>query len=109
MDLVKKLAVGATTIAIALTSVTPAFAAKAYNKDISGGSIAKAKAVEKTTYNVGVLNVDTTTVGVNVVVANSGLNFQKSGKNSDGTKLVSGDAQAKGTGSQVVNQTVLNF
>lgn len=109
MDLVKKLAIGATTITIALTSVTPAFAAKAVVKNIHGGSYATATAVETSTYNVGVLNVGTTTVGVNVVVANSGLNFQESGKKSNRTKLVSGDAQAIGTGSQVVNQTVLNF
>ena len=107
MDLVKKLAVGATTIAIALSSVTPAFAATAWNKNVSGGSFARAVAIERTTNVVRVRNGFTMVEGNSLIVANTGFNGQFGGD--DGNSIQTERATATGGSYLEINKTVVKY
>ena len=109
MNLIKRLAIGATTGAILLSSVTPAFAAaNAWNMNVSNHSWAKAKAEDNDTYKVKVKNKDTYTFSVNKTVANTGGNVQKS-KKGDGNILKTGDAWSEAYNYTEVNTTIITF
>ncbi len=108
MNLIKKLAIGATTGAILLSSVAPAFAAQAWNMNISNHSWAKSKVEDNDTYKVKVKNKNTDTFNVNVSVTNTGGNTQKS-KKGDGNSLKTGDAWSKADNYTEVNTTIITF
>lgn len=106
MNLIQKLAIGTVGATIALaTSIAPAFAATAWNQNVSGGSWAKAKAIENKTVFVSSTNLNTFTVSGNVVLAGSGGN-QQSG-NQDGNKMVVKGSQASGVTFTKVNETTI--
>lgn len=105
MNLVKKLAIGASTIAFALSSVTPAFAATAWNKNISNGSFANAVVVESTTKIATTNNINTLVVSGNVLLAGSGGNMQLG--NGNGNKMFVGGSSVQGSTFTSVNKTVI--
>lgn len=108
MDLIKKIAIGSVGAAITLSaSIAPAFAATATNTNISGGSIAKSKAVEVNKQKARVRNENTLVVSVEASLSNTGLN-QQSG-NQDGNALTSKDAWSGGTNTTSVNYTYIAF
>lgn len=108
MNLIKKIVIGATGATIALsTIVTPAFAATAYNTNISNHSFAKAWAFENTSYNVNVKNKNTLVVNNTMAVSDTGGNKQKN--HGDGNTLKSGDANAEALSNTEVNKTVIKF
>lgn len=108
MNLVKKLTIGAATISLAAGSfITPAFAATASNTNVSGGSIAKSKAVEVKKQRTRVKNENTTVVVVDVSISNNGLNSQS--HNEDKNVLKTGDAISGGVNSATVNYTSIQF
>ncbi len=101
--MIKKLTISAAATVLFLSAVAPAFAATAYNTNISGGSIAKAKAIEKKTIRLRVRNERTTISNTNMIMANSGVNQQNN--NDDGNQIYAEPAQADGSNTVNANHT----
>ncbi len=109
MHIIKRLAIGAASSAILLSSaITPAFAAaNAWNKNIDGGSFAKSKAEDNDTYTVKVKNKNTHVYNATVAVSSSGSNHQS--HNQDGNKLKTGDNWSLAKTENNVNTTVISL
>lgn len=100
MNLIKRIAIGATTGAILLGSVVaPTFASSEHHKH---------KSKPSNIYIVEVENKNTYTVTKTTAVANTGGNIQGS-KKSDDNKIKTGDAFAVGKSEVAVNTTIIKF
>lgn len=110
MNLVKKLAISAATVSLAAAAfMTPVFAdADASNDNTSNHSHARSRAEDNDTYTTRVRNSRTRVVSVNVGIANTGGNTQRT-RNGDSNKLTTGKADVWGENNTNVNTTVITY
>lgn len=107
MNLIKKIAFGTATGVIALSSsVTPAFAAKAWNKNIKN-SFANAYAYEAKNYTVNLVNQNNYITNSNSVSAQTGGNRQYN--NDDGANIQTGVAHTEAYSSNELNRLIIKF
>lgn len=108
MNLIKKLAIGATTGAILLSSVAPAFAsARAWNGNVSNRSTANSRAYDNDRVIVESVNIGTFVLKTGRRTANTGGNTQNN--NTNASTLRTGDASVNGIDTVIVNEVIVDF